>query len=174
MSNDRSVSIELHHEIEQFLFAEARLLDSQQLREWLTTMVDPDIRYEVVMFEERTRRDRRPKESGILHVYDDNFMVLDMRVKQFESGLQTMLDPQQRMRRAITNVSAFHGESEGEFRVLSYGLASRFRRLYEHEQLVYGREDVLRRDSDGNLRIVKRWAEIDERVTRNKNILFFL
>lgn len=174
MSNDRPVSLELHHEIEQFFYAEARLLDGHELREWLTEMVDPEIRYQVVMHEERMRRDRRSKEGAVLYVNDDNFMVLDMRVKQFESGMQTMLDPLQRMRRAVANVTAFHGGNDGEFRVLSYVTASRFRRLYEHEQLVCGREDKLRRDSEGKLRIVSRRVEIDERVSRNKNLLFFL
>ena len=174
MSNDRQVGLELHHEIEQFLYAEARLLDGSDLRAWLTDMVDPEIRYQVVSYEERMRRDRRPKDGAILYINDDNFMVLDMRVKQFGSGMQTMLDPLQRMRRVVSNVTAFHGDSDGEFHVLSYVTASRFRRLYEHEQLVYGREDVLRRDGEGKLRVASRRAEIDERVPRNKNILFFL
>jgi 3-phenylpropionate/cinnamic acid dioxygenase small subunit len=174
MPSQRPVSLELHHEIEQFLFAEARLLDRHALREWLTTLVDREVRYEVVMREERYRKDRRPEESSLLFVYNDNYDVLDMRVRQFESGLQSMLDPQQRLRRFLSNISVFHGENENEYRVVCCGLACRFRRLYEHEQVVYGREDVLRRDADGALRIVHRRVELDERVSRNKNILFFL
>ncbi|KHK92937.1 aromatic-ring-hydroxylating dioxygenase subunit beta [Novosphingobium malaysiense] len=174
MSNDRPVSLELHHEVEQFLYSEARLLDGHGMREWLDTMVDPAVRYQVVVHEERFRRDRRPAESGTLFIYDDNFDVLSMRVRQFESGLQTMLDPLQRLRRVVANVSAFHGEQEGQLRVLSYGIVSRFRRLYEHEQVVFGREDTLHRDEAGALRLLARRVDLDERVSRNKNLLFFL
>jgi len=137
-------------------------------------MVDPAIRYQVVVREERFRKDRRPAATGELFVNDDNFEVLGMRVRQFESGLQTMLDPIQRIRRAITNISAFHGENEGEFRVLSCGIASRFRRLYENEQTIYGRVDTLQRAAEGGFRIIARRIELDERVTRNKGLLFFL
>lgn len=174
MSNERPVSLELHHEIEQFLYQEARLLDGHGMRAWLDTMVDPAIRYQVVMHEERFVRDRRSADSGMIFINDDNFDVLGMRVRQFESGLQTMLDPVQRLRRVVANVSAFHGEQDGDFRVLSYGIVSRFRRLYENEQVVFGREDTLRRDGDGRLRLLARRVELDERVSRNKNLLFFM
>ena len=174
MSNERPVSIELHHEIEQRLYSEARTLDAYNLREWLEQMVDPAIRYQVFIREERFRKDRRPASDAELYLYDDSFEVLGIRVRQFESGLQTMLDPIQRLRRMITSVSAFHTEEEGQFRVLSYGVVSRFRRLYEAEQVVFSREDVLKRDGDGNLRLLARRVELDERVSRNKNLLFFL
>lgn len=174
MSNDRPVSLDLHHEVEQFLYREARLLDGHDLREWLETMVDPAVRYQVVACEERFRRDRRPAGSGTLYINDDSFDVLAMRVRQFESGLQSMLDPLPRLRRVVANVSAFHGAQEGDFHVLSYGIVSRFRRLYENEQVIYGREDSLRRDAGGKLRLLARRVELDERVSRNKNLLFFM
>lgn len=174
MSNECPVSIELHHEIEQHLYNEARTLDAYKLREWLEQMLDPAIRYQVFIREERFRKDRRPAAGGELYVYDDSFDVLGIRVRQFESGLQTMLDPLQRLRRMITNVSACHTGEEGQFRVLSYGIVSRVRRLYEAEQVVFSREDVLKRDGDGKLRLLARRVELDERVSRNKNLLFFL
>lgn len=174
MSNERPVSLELHHEIEQFYFRESRTLDAYELREWLETMVDPSVRYRMVILEERFRKDRRPEANSEVPVFDDNYQVLGIRVAQFESGLQTMLDPMPRMRRSITNVSAWHGDAEGEYRVLSYGNTARFRRLYEAEQVIFSREDVLRRDAEGKLRIASRRIELAERVSRNKNLLFFL
>lgn len=174
MSNDIPVSIELHHEIEQHLYQEARLLDSYDLRGWLERMVDPAVRYQVFIREERFRKDRRPKADAELYVYDDSFDVLGIRVRQFESGLQTMLDPLQRLRRLVTNVTAFAGDEDGQYRVLSYGFVSRSRRLYEAETVVFSREDTLRRDGEGHLRLLARRVELDERVSRNKNLLFFL
>ncbi len=174
MPNLRPVSIDLHHEIEQFLYREARMLDREMLREWLTTIVAPDIRYQMVICEERFRKDKSPAELREVMPYDDDFAALDLRVRQFETGLQTMLDPPQRMRRAVTNIEAYHRDKEGEYLVLSNGIASRFRRLYEHEQAVFGREDVLRKGHDGEFRLVSRRVALDERVIRNKNLLFFL
>ena len=173
MSNRRPVSIELHHEIEQFLFREARLLDQEGMRAWLESMVDPQIRYQLVIREERFRKDRSTAPSEVMP-YDDDHAALDLRVRQYETGLQTMLDPAPRMRRFITNVEAYHHDGEGEFLVLSYGTAYRFRRLYEHEQVVFGREDVLKKGKDGAFRLLSRRIDLDERVVRNKNLLFFL
>lgn len=174
MSNLRPVSIELHHEIEQFLYREARLLDNEMLREWLDTMVSPDIRYQMVMHEERFRRDKSPAAAREVMPYDDDHAALDLRVRQFETGLQTMLDPPQRMRRVVTNIEAYHRDVEGEYLVYSNGIASRFRRLYEHEQTVFGRKDVLRKGQDGAFRLVSRRIDLDERVVCNKNLLFFV
>jgi 3-phenylpropionate/cinnamic acid dioxygenase small subunit len=174
MSDRRPVSIDLHHEIEQFLYREARMLDDELLREWLETVVDPEIRYQMVMHEERFRKDKSPAEAREVMPYDDDHAALDMRVRQFESGLQTMLDPPQRLRRVVANVEAFHHDKEGEYLVLSYGIALRFRRLYEHEQLVFGRKDVLRKGQGGGFRLVSRRIDLDERVVRNKNLLFFV
>ncbi len=173
MSNRRPVSVELHHEIEQFLYREARMLDSERLRDWLETVVDPQIRYQMVIREERFRKDKSTAAAKEVMPYDDDRKALDLRVRQFETGLQTMLDPAQRMRRVVTNVEAYHHDKDGEYLVLSYGIASRFRRLYEHEQTIYGREDILKKGNDG-FRLLSRRIDLDERVVRNKNLLFFL
>jgi 3-phenylpropionate/cinnamic acid dioxygenase small subunit len=174
MSEHRPVSVELHHEIERFLHKEARLLDREMQREWLDTMVDRDIRYQMVIREDRLRRDRSKAVAKEIFPYDDDHEALELRVRQFETGLQTMLDPPPRMRRIVSNIEAFHGAREGDYLALSYGIVFRSRRLYEHEQAVFGREDVLRRSGDGGLRLLSRRIDMDERVVRNKNLLFFL
>lgn len=174
MLDRRPVSIEEHHKIEQFLYREAEILDAGLLREWLDTCVNPEIRYQVVMQQERFRKDKSPVEELEITPFDEDYAMLDLRVRQFETGLQTMLDPAPKMRRVITNIRAFHYDQEGSYRVLSYGIASRFRRLYEHEQIVYAREDVVRTEDDGELRLGSRRIDLDERVVRSKNLLFFL
>jgi 3-phenylpropionate/cinnamic acid dioxygenase small subunit len=172
---DRSpVSIELHHEIEQFLYGEAWMLDNEMIREWFDTCIDPEIIYQMVNYEERLRKDRSPASASVVMPYDDDHETLDMRIRQYESGLQTMQDPKQRLRRTITNIQAFHHDKDDEYLVLSNGITTRFRRLYENEMVIYGREDVLRKGDDGKFRIVSRRINLDERVIRNKNLLFFL
>lgn len=174
MNDSQPVSLEEHHEIEQFLYREARMLDGEELRDWLSLMIDPDIRYQMLLRDERFKKDKAPESDRDIWPFDEDYNMLDLRVRQFETGLQPMLDPPQKMFREISNVEAFHGENEGEYIVLSYGTVSRFRRLYENERSVYAREDVLRRGADGKLRILSRRIELGERVIQNKNLLFFL
>jgi len=174
LSDRLSVSSELHHEIEQFLYREARMLDTERLREWLETLLDPQISYKMVIREERFRKDRRSTASKEVLPYDDDYTALDLRVSQFETGLQTMLDPPARMRRMITNIETFHGDKDGEYVVLTCGIGTRRRRLYEHEEIMFGREDVLRRGADGALRLLTRRVDLDDRVIPSKNLLFFL
>lgn len=166
--------MELYHQITQFLYREARMLDNDLMREWLTAMVDPEISYQVVMTEERFRRDKAVAGSAEVKPFDDDINALELRVRHFETGLQSMMDPPQRLFRTITNIEAFHRDKDEEYLVFSHGLASRFRRQYEHEQLVFSREDVLRRAQDGGLRILSRRIVLPERVARNKNLLFFI
>ena len=169
-----AVSMELHHEIEQRLYTEARVLDQELGREWLETMVDPEIRYQLVMMDERFKKDKTALADREIFAFDDDFAILNLRVSQAETGMQTMLDPAQRMYRMLTNIQAFSTDAEGEYRVLSYGTAARYRRQYEREMAIYARDDVWRRDDAGQLRLLKRRIELGERVVRNKNLLFFL
>ena len=174
MFNRSRVSLEIHHEIEQFLYSEARLLDNEMLREWFDTMLHPAIRYQMVIRQERFRKDKSPREVREITPLDEQHRDIDLRVRQFETGLQTMLDPPQTLRRAITNIGAFYGDENGEYLVFSYGIASRHRRLYECEQIVYARTDVLKEVEGSGLRIASRCIDLGERVVRNKNLLFFL
>lgn len=174
MAEDRPVTVELHHEIEQFLFHEARLLDSVRYREWFEQMIDPEISYQLAIGEERFSKDSSTGQPSEARPYDDDHKTLDRRVKQVESGRRTMLDPPERLRRYVTNLSAFHGSAEGTYRVLSYGMVTRNRRMTEREQIEYGRQDLLRRGPDGALRILSRRIEVDQRVIQGKNLLFFL
>ena len=169
-----AVSMELHHEIEQRLYTEARVLDQELGREWLETMVDPEIRYQLVMMDERFKKDKTALADREIFAFDDDFAILNLRVAQAETGMQTMLDPAQRMYRMLANIQAFSTDLEGEYRVLSYGTAARYRRQYERELAIYARDDVWRRDEVGRLRLLKRRIELGERVVRNKNLLFFL
>jgi len=161
-------------EVEAFLYREARVLDAEQWREWLGAMVDKDIRYQVWSRQLRMRKDKRVVGPAEVYIYDDDYQVLDMRVQQFESGLQWRSDPPERLRHMVSNVEAFQGERQGEYLVYSNCLVTRNRRVYEESSFVYGREDVLRRDSEGRLRLLRRLIDYDQRFIEGRNLLFFL
>ena len=174
ISQQQNVSLEEHYEIQCFLYKEARLFDNEGQREWLDDLVDPDIRYELLIQQERARNDRG---SGgkVLKAYDDSYEELDFRVKQFESGMQWMMTPIPRLRHFVTNIEAFQCDSEsGDYKVYSNGVVYRSRKIYEEDTFVFAREDILRRDDSGNLRLLKRQINFDQRLVRGKNILFFM
>lgn len=174
LMDSQPVSMELHHEIEQFLYREARMLNDELLRDWLDNIVDENVRYQMVVTEERLQKDRKSLSDRELMIYDENRSAMDFRVRQFETGIQTMLDPKQRLRRLINNIEAYQAEKDDEYLVYSSGMTTRFRRLYENELIVYGRKDILRRTDEGSFKLISRRIELDERVVRNKNLLFFL
>ena len=168
------VSIEILHEVEMLLRKEARLLDNEELRVWLDTIVDPEIRYQMVISEERFRNDRSEKRLKEVMPYDETYAELDLRVRQFESGLQHMGNPAQRMMRCISNVEAFLGGPNGELRVRSYCVVHRTRRLYENYMTPFIRNDRLRRDAGDSLRLIGRRVILGQRVVLDKNLLYFV
>lgn len=169
------VTRDIKDEIEQFLFREARLNDNEREREWLETMVDKDIRYQVFSRQLRYRKDTRGSGAKEVYFFDDDFAALSHRIGLRETGLQWVSDPPNRLRRIVGNIEAFDGDRPGDYRVFSNCMVSRHRMVYEHMQYIYGRADVLRRDaSSGQLRLVQRQIDFDERFVRGKNLLFIL
>jgi len=167
-------SLDEQREIESFLYREARLLDDGEQRAWLETMVHPDIHYELVIAEERTRKDEAADDRYMVKPFDDDYAALDLRVCKFETGLEWMSDPRPRLRRFISNVEVYAADARGDYRVYSNGAAVRSRRVYEHASFTYGRDDIIRRVNDGGLRLLKRRIKFDQRFVRDKNIMFFM
>jgi ethylbenzene dioxygenase beta subunit len=161
-------------EIQLFLYREARLLDDGAQREWLSSMVHPEIRYEVVIAQERMRKDESGDDRYAVKPFDDDYAALDMRVSKFETGLEWMSDPRPRMRRFVSNIEVYAGDREGDYRVFSNGQVIRSRRVYEHVSFTFGRADTIRRVGDGELRLVKRRITFDQRFVLDKNIMFFM
>lgn len=164
----------MREQIEAFLFEEARLLDTERYREWLDRLVDPAIEYRVSTRQLRMRKDKRVTGPATTHIYDDNHYSLDLRIRQFESGMQWRSDPPERLRHLVSNIEAFHGANAGEYVVYSNCLVVRNRRIYEESTFVYGREDVLRADAGAQLRLLRRTVDYDQRFIEGRNLLFFL
>ncbi len=167
------VNTHTYYEIQCYLHHEARLFDNEEQREWLDELVDPEIRYQVLVTQERSR-DGRGSGSDTVYVYDDGKDELDFRVKQFETGMQWMTNPVPKLRHLITNIEGFQCESDNEFRVYSNGMIYRSRKVYEENIFVFSRDDILRRGDDNKLRLLRREVLLDQRLVRSKNMLFFI
>ncbi len=168
------VSLEEWYEIERFLMREARLFDGESQREWLREMVDPDITYQLVVRQERFRADKSAPADREVMVYDERLANLDLRIKQFETGKQAMLDPPQVLIHVVSNIEAAPGETSSTYRVRSYCTVHRARREYERSSSVFEKNDVIVRAGDGRLRLRQRHITLGQRVVTDKNLLYFV
>lgn len=147
--------MQLQYEVEQFLFAEAELLDSRRYEQWLDCIAD-DIHYWMPI-----RRTVQAKEidqeftaPGAMAFFDDDKQVLSMRVQRMLVGRAWAEDPPSRSRRLITNVVITECDSatDNEFRSQQQEIQVRCNfqlyrtRLNSEEDCWIGRrEDRLRR-----------------------------
>lgn len=174
MSTAHLVSVEVQHRIEQFLYTEAAVLDREDLSHWVEAIVDPSIRYQMVIGQDRHVRDKAPLSERELMIYDDDIFALRLRVKQFDTGLQRMMDPRQHIRRFVSNVRIRATDADGQFAVTSYGQAYRYRREYDKDEVVYQRTDLIQQGGAEGFVLLQRRIDLFERVIRSKNLLFFL
>jgi 3-phenylpropionate/cinnamic acid dioxygenase small subunit len=179
------MSLDTLHEVEQFLYREARLLDRRQFREWLELFTD-DVRYWMPM-----RNNRYPRSSKALKILNpvrhddaeltrsDELALLDetkstlvRRIARLETGMAWSEDPPSRTRHLITNVEIEANGRDGELSVYSNFLVYRTRAETEVEFFVGSRDDVLR-SVNGARKIARRQIVLDQTVLSVKNISIF-
>ncbi len=96
---------DLQHEIEQFLYREARLLDERRFHEWLDLLTD-DVFYWMPVRETNQQRPEGFYQEGELAVsyMNDNKDFLTARIKRLDTGQAHAETPPSRTRHLITNV----------------------------------------------------------------------
>jgi 3-phenylpropionate/cinnamic acid dioxygenase small subunit len=171
-----SVSAALQHDVEQFLYAEAALLDDRNLDEWFTLMA-PDIYYHMPVRSNRQRRELAQEVSGIgdLSHFDETHDLLYQRVRRLRLGTAWAEDPPSRTRRLITNVRVRPAEDGDEYHVESNFLVYRTRLEREQDLLAGQRSDLLRRSNTHlGWQIARRTILLDQATVLGKNLnLFF-
>lgn len=139
----RRVDVETQHSVEQFLFAEAQLLDEHRYVEWIELFTE-DVHYWAPTRMTRTHRERAREiaaedEAAFI---DDDLFYLAGRVRRLTSGVSWSEEPPSRTRRLITNVRITAGEGQLEVTSNFYVYRSRLQR---HQDWFVGeRIDVLR------------------------------
>ncbi|MFC3050666.1 3-phenylpropionate/cinnamic acid dioxygenase subunit beta [Kordiimonas pumila] len=162
----------LHHTLEQFLYAEARLLDSEAYDAWFA-LVTEDIHYWMPSMENRYRDDR----EGVFHesrmaFFDDYHKDLARRVKRFGVPTAWTENPRVRHLHTISNVEAFHTKKANEYEVHSVFVNYRNSRETDTETIFGRRQDILREVS-GSLKIARRTILVAQNVLLAKNINTF-
>lgn len=170
----RSIGLELYHDISQFLYAEAQLLDDWKFRDWLDVL-DEDILYTLKTTTNAQTRDRRksiaPPSTWIYH---DTKFVLERRIAKLETGMSWSEEPPSRTRHLITNIRVEPTENTSEYQVYSNYML--YRSQKEKDVLIYvgKRVDQIRQVNTGlGWMIVKRDITLDQATLISHNITVF-
>ncbi len=170
--DDRVEAMLLQHEVEQFYYREAALLDERRFDEWLALLA-PDVHYwmpirRTVMLADIENEFTRP---GAMAYFDDDKAMLEARVKKLGTGYSWSEDPPSRTRHHITNVRIVGREGD-ELAVESNFHLYRTRLESDEDSWMGRRRDLLRR-IDGELRIAKRHVFLDHTVLQSRNMSNF-
>ena len=172
-------------QVEQFLYREARLLDSRQFRQWIDLLAD-NLRYWIPMRSNRYSAasksisildGSRYEEDDLSKESDQAFMDEDKgslrrRVDRLDTGMAWAEDPPSRTRHLISNVEVEPGERESEVKVYSNFIMYRSRGETEEDFYVGSREDVLR-NADGSWQLASRKIVFEQNVLSAKNLSNF-
>ncbi len=162
------------HRVEQFYYAEARLIDERNFAEWLDLFTD-DTRYLLPIHRNQTTHTFTDElgDAGLAH-FDDNKEILARRVHRMASGLAWTEDPPSIQRHLITNVQVTE-LPDHELEVESYFQVHRYRLDREVEVFTGERRDRLRPNAFGHgYRIAARVVYLDHTTVLANNLnLFF-
>jgi 3-phenylpropionate/cinnamic acid dioxygenase small subunit len=168
----------VRHEVEEFLYREAELLDERRYEEWLELFTD-DARYFMPM--RRNVPHDQPareftREGADVNWFDEGKDTLSRRVQQIRTGIHWAEEPPSRICHMVSNVEVLDatppGPSPSELAVKSRFLIYRNRVETETDVLVGKREDLLRR-VNGTWKIARRKIVLDQSVLLTKNLTFF-
>jgi 3-phenylpropionate/cinnamic acid dioxygenase small subunit len=159
----------LQYEAEQFLYAEAALLDARKYREWLG-LIAQDIHYWMPIRRTVTNSelDREFTKPGDMAFFDDDRDVLEMRVKKLEAGSAWSEDPPSRSRHFVSNVRVLDVAGE-EITVEVCFHLYRTRLNTDIDTWVGRRVDVLRR-AGGSFLLARRHLFLDQTVIQSTNM----
>ena len=166
---------ELRHQIEDFYYLEAELLDERKLRQWFNLLAE-DIRYWMPVRYDRLERPEsvaeelsKPVEA---YYFDDDLKSLKIRIDRAYSNIAWAEVPPSRTRHLITNVR-MKSVNGAEIEVHSNFLVYRTRMETDTDLFVGTRQDLLRR-RNGSFKIARRTIILDQAVLDAKNISIFL
>ena len=163
---------ELQWEVEQFLYAEARLLDERHFHEWLELFAE-DVHYWMPLRTNRMLKDiaNELSKPGELAYFDDDFLMLRGRVARLDTEMAWAEEPPSRTQHLITNVQIDRVDGDELWVHLSF-IVHRGRNETEEDLFIGYRDDLLRR-VNGQLKIAKRKIVLGQNVLAAKNLSIF-
>jgi 3-phenylpropionate/cinnamic acid dioxygenase small subunit len=170
---DRLEELWLKHELEEFLFLEAALLDDRRFEEWVSLFSD-DLEYWMPVRSTRLARDAEHEfaQFGEGAFFDDDKASMEQRVRKLRTGYAWSEDPPSRVRHFISNVRILERPDDGSIRLSCNFLIYRSRLEVDEDWWVGRREDVVSRTGE-SWQIVKRHIFLDQVVLDSKNLSSF-
>src|SRR5438067_13192334 len=158
------VSVELQHEVEQFLYDEAALLDDRRYHEWLDLFTDDahywmPIRRTIASGDEAHELTAEHENS----YFDDDKAMLTQRIEKLDTGYSWAEDPPSRTRHLVTNVRIRAGSTPTQVTLDCNFIVYRTRLDTDEDLWVGRREDTLRKEN-GGWRIARRKIVLDQTV----------
>lgn len=166
---------ELQHEIQQFLYYEARLLDDRRWDDWYALLAG-DIHYVMPTRYNRLRReaDKEFAGPGETYHFDEDKHSLLQRIKRLKSATAWAEDPPSRTRHFVSNIVVRATANPDEYETDAYYLLYRGRLEREVETFAGMRHDLLRRsDAPARWLIARRAIVLDQTVVLARNMSFF-
>lgn len=158
--------------INEFYARETMLLDDGLTAQWLQTMVAKDVRYVMPFPESSTHPDSRDEGLPPFFLFNDDYESLKLRIARVATGLAPGETPRTITQRMVSDILVTEG-GDREVGVRS-SIMLFLVRHERHENLFAGkRQDVLRRDEHGGLRLASRVITLAHSVLpRAISILF--
>jgi len=170
-----AVSLQLQHDIEQFYYMEAELLDDWKFRDWLELLAE-DLRYLLPTVTNAQTRDRRKSVSPpVSYIIDDRKKHIETRIARLETGMAWAEEPPSRTKHLVTNVRIKLGDGPSILLVRSNFLVLRCQKERDTIEYVGTRYDTLRAESavKGGWQIVKREIMMDQATLQTHNLTIF-
>lgn len=172
ISDERIAAMVRQHEVEQFLFAEAALLDAHDYAEWLGLFTDDALYFmpirRTLMARDLDHEFTRPHEMAW---FNDTKSQLAGRVTKLATGRSWAEDPPSRTRHLVTNVRVT-ADDGAELEVASNFHLYRTRLKSEEDAWIGSRRDTLRRVG-GSFQISRRTIHLEQTVLLSRNLSVF-
>ncbi len=163
----------LQHEIEQFLYYEASLIDDRRFDEWLAVLAD-DLEYWMPVRSTRfagAEADEFTK-LGEVAFFDDDKASMTQRVAKLRTGFAWSEDPPSRSRHLVDNIRIVEKRSDNDLTVTANFLIYRSRLVRDEDFWIGRREDALRKTGD-DWTLYKRHVFLDQVSLNSKNLSVF-
>nr|BAK52804.1 biphenyl 2,3-dioxygenase, small subunit [Janibacter sp. TYM3221]BAM76237.1 biphenyl 2,3-dioxygenase, small subunit [Janibacter sp. TYM3221] len=171
----RPVEPALQHEIEQFYYWEAKLLNDRRFPEWFALLAE-DIHYFMPIRSTRIMREAHLEWSGPADYahFDDNADMMRGRLRKITSDVSWSENPASRTRHSISNVMIRDGDRSDEYDISNVFIVYRSRLERQVDIFAGERRDILRRtDTEAGFEIVKRTILLDQSTVLSNNLSFF-
>ena len=169
------VSPQLQHEVEQFYYREAQLLDHHNFEAWFE-LLEQDIHYWMPIRTTVHKRDSHKEyvPAGSYAHFDEDYDMMRGRIRQRTSGLNWAEEPPSRTRHIVSNVIVRETDTPGTLEVASAFLVYRNRLERQVDIFAGERRDVLRRANNGlGFKIARRTILIDQSTILANNLSVF-